>query len=353
MWSDLHKVVGVMGLPFQLLYAYTGAFMVLAPLLLTPFTRPFFGSDTPRASLEYWGDVSSPKDEVAPRIPVMSLDGLTRRAREVHPRLVPDAYRLFNHGQENGVVEVRGPIVGTTPESYAIVRLTQTDGRILSVRPPANETAKDTSFRWISGLHYAEFGGLSARFLLLFLAIASAATILTGNWIWLERREAARTSVGNRLLGRLTTGVGAGYFVALSALFVASRSLPLGLAARGDAEELVFVAAFAACIAWALLGRDPRAVWWRQLGLAGGLLLLVPVLSARSTPAGLFGSGPRHPTVLGVDVALLASALVLCTVSIALRRHALRPQAPSPKPLPAGTERPPKATLVESGAEDV
>jgi uncharacterized iron-regulated membrane protein len=32
-WSDLHKVAGVFGLPFQLVYALTGSMMVLSPLL--------------------------------------------------------------------------------------------------------------------------------------------------------------------------------------------------------------------------------------------------------------------------------------------------------------------------------
>ena len=56
LWSDLHKVVGVMGLPFQLMYAYTGAFIVLGPLLMAAFAGPLFGGDSKRAEAAFWGE---------------------------------------------------------------------------------------------------------------------------------------------------------------------------------------------------------------------------------------------------------------------------------------------------------
>src|SRR6185295_13572050 len=108
---------------------------------------------------------------------------------------------------------------------------------------------------WIYGLHFAHFGGLTLRLLGFVLALGAGATLLTGNWIWLSRRAARGEGVGNRLLQRLTAGVGAGTLVAVSTLFLVSRALPLALPGRGRAEELVFVGALCACVLWAGVSR--------------------------------------------------------------------------------------------------
>jgi hypothetical protein len=325
LWSDMHKVLGVMGLPFQLLYAYTGALIVLAPLLLGAFVGPVFGGDEKRAEAVFWGTPEAPAEKPGAPAVMLSLDELAARARAVEPRLAPESYRVLYPEHANGSVDVQGPIQGTTPESYGAVRLRLVDGNVLHVDSPAAETALGATFRWVRGLHYAYFGGLPLRCLFFVLALATAATILTGNWVWLARRESRRESPGNLLLAGLTVGVGAGTLVAIAALFLTSRLLPFDLRDRGWAEEIVFVSVFVFCAAWACMVEDRRALWWQGVGLAGLLLLPVPVLATRWSEAGLFGSGPRIRAVTGVDVALLVTALALCGIAMVLRRSAKQP----------------------------
>src|SRR4051794_11867432 len=56
LWSDMHKVVGVLGLPFQLIYSYTGALLVFGPVLLTAIAGPVFGNDPAREARVVWND---------------------------------------------------------------------------------------------------------------------------------------------------------------------------------------------------------------------------------------------------------------------------------------------------------
>ncbi|WP_437675086.1 PepSY-associated TM helix domain-containing protein [Sorangium sp. So ce131] len=323
LWSDMHKVLGVMGLPFQVMYAYTGAFLVFGGLLLQVFTGPVFGGDVLRAERVAWGMTFA--QEGGPGVPArnLTLDELTARLRAVEPRLKPEAFRVRHRGLDDGIVEVRGPIEGV-PFGRGLVRLRATDGAILAADTPSTEGARGSVTRWINGLHFADFGGPVLRVLFFVMALGTCATILTGNWIWVARREARRASVGNRLLARLTAGVGAGTFVAIAALFLASRAFPLGWSGRAAAEELTFVAALGLCVAWALAARDGGGLFWRQLGVAGLLLLPVPALAARWSGAGLFGAGPKVAAVVAVDVGLLVAAAALCASAWALRRAALR-----------------------------
>ncbi|WP_437293220.1 PepSY-associated TM helix domain-containing protein [Sorangium sp. So ce426] len=324
LWSDMHKVLGVMGLPFQLVYAYTGAFLVFVGSLVPVFTGPVFGGDAGRADRAVCGVpfVDLPARGAPAR--GLSLDELMARARAAEPRLAPEGFYLRHHGLDSGTVDIRGAIEGV-PFGRGVVRLRAIDGAVVARDAPGAEGARSGVFRWIYGLHFADFGGATLRVVFFVLALATCATILTGNWIWLARREARRERLGNRLLARLTVGFGAGTFVAIAALFLASRAFPLDWSHRGAAEELTFVGVLGLCITWALAAREGGRLWWQQLGLAGLLLLPVPALAARWSGAGLFGAGPKVGAVVAVDVALLMTAAALCASAWALRRATSRP----------------------------
>lgn len=323
LWSDMHKVLGVMGLPFQLMYAYTGALIVLGALLVQAFTGPVFGGDSARAERVAWGVPFTQEAELGAFAPGLSLDELMARARVVEPQLVPETFRLRHHGRSSGSVDIRGAI-GGVPFGQGLVRLRATDGVVLHLDSPRNDGTRGKVTRWIYGLHFAHFGGITLRVLFFVLALGTCATILTGNWIWLARREGRREGLGNRILARLTAGFGSGTLVAIAALFLVSRVIPLNLLGRTKAEELTFFVTLGLCIAWALAARDGKSLWWRQLGLAGLLLLPVPVLAARWSDAGLFGAGQKLGAVVAIDVALLLVAAALCASAWALRRVALR-----------------------------
>ncbi|HEU4408789.1 MAG TPA: PepSY domain-containing protein [Polyangiaceae bacterium] len=325
LWSDMHKVLGVMGLPFQTVYAYTGAYIVLLPYALSAFTGPVFGGDEARAEEAAWGFSWPAEVADAAAVPALPLDALLERARAAEPGLRIDSVSVHRHGLAGGFVDVRGAFEGS-PRHEDRVRLRESDGQVLAA-PKARARARgagDGMRAWVYGLHFVHFEGLAPKALFFLLAIAASVTILTGNLVWLARREARAPGLGNRLLARLTAGFGAGSFVAIAATFAASRALPLDWGGRVALEELTFVAALGLCAAWALVARPGPAPWWHQLGLAGGLLLATPLLAARRSTAGLFGGGEALAPVVGVDVALLAAGGALCLVAWAIWRASRR-----------------------------
>lgn len=319
LWSDMHKVLGVMGLPFQLLYSYSGALIVFGPVVLTALADPVFGTDEARASRVVWNE---PAGLVAPGGPgrALSLDDILARARAVEPGFEPIAFGMQGYGREHSYVRAYGQVTGAGALRYTTVLLDHTTGRVLQIEGRATDLASHATQRWISSVHYAYFGGTAVRVLLAVLALAACATILTGNWIWLARRRERLRAGRPHLLARLTAGFGAGILVAIAVLFVASRLLPLDAANRTATEQQIFAAALAGSIAWALVARSVDDVWWRQLGLAGALLLSVPALAARLSPAGLFGGGPHIATVVAVDLGLLVCGAILVAVAVALWR---------------------------------
>lgn len=318
-WADLHKVLSMMGLPFQTVFAYSGAFMVLGPLVAQLFVKPVFAGDLQRATKTALGyTLDAPEKPGAPATP-MTVDALRARVSQLAPELNVTAYKFTNHGFDNGRFEVWG-YEQSEPHSREMLQLDEVTGALVTRSTPG---AMSTLRRWVMGLHFAQYGGLPVRVLMLLLTLASCLAILSGNWIWLSRRA----SSPRRKLSRLTVGVGAGAWVAFGALVFASRALPMSWALRGSAEEVVFFASLAACMLWAGLVRDERTLWWKQLALAAALWVVTPVLAAMHSTAGLFGSGPRDATVLGVDVAFLLCGLGLAATAWALSPASLRAPA--------------------------
>jgi uncharacterized iron-regulated membrane protein len=331
LWSDMHKVLGVMGLPFQVLYSYTGALMVFGPVVITALTGPVFGDDQVRASRVAWNEPAGLPEPGGPA-PALPLDDVLRRARAALPGFQPISFGMQDHGREHGLVRAYGWLDGEGAFGYGNVLMDQQTGEVLHVDAPATDLPSHAAVRWLSGIHYVYYGGTAVRVLLALLALAACATILTGNWVRLARRRAGPPGARLSVLARLTAGLGAGAFVAVAALLVASRALPLDWDGRLAAEELVFFGALAGCAVWGVVARRTAAVWWRQLGLAGALLASVPVLAARLSPAGLFGGGPHLTTVVAVDAALLGCGAALLAVAWALRRADRRGDADQPGP---------------------
>ena len=329
LFSDLHKVLGVFGLPFQLVYALTGTLMVLSPLLFSLAVGPVFGGDLTQAARTAGALVEdAPALSYGVRQDALPLSTLIARARQAEPRLEPEMFHFAGFGRAEGTVDVIGQVRGQT-FGDGRVRMRATDGEVLLIETPDREPAVAVVARWIHGLHTVHYGGLTARLLLFFLALCACITILTGNWIYIERRRSHAPGITS-LLARLTVGVGAGAIVAVVALLLASRLLPMELQDRVAREEQMLAATFGLCVLYALCRKRPLSVWWQLLGCAGLLCAPIPWLAARLSPAGLLGTGPHLAPVVGVDVALCLASVLLLAGAFALRRKARRSSPETP-----------------------
>jgi uncharacterized iron-regulated membrane protein len=318
LWSDLHKVLGVMGLPFQTMVAFTGAVICLASLLLMVLTGPVFGGDAAAATGALWGGGR----EVRPTgraASTMDLDHLLTRARMAVPGFQPMFVRVSHLGDEAATARVWGKSSGRLFGRGDVV-LRATDGALLSESLTRSPTPGMAFNRWVIGLHYALYGGLAAKVLYALLAAATCLTILSGNWIWLLRREARASSAGNRLLARLTTGVGGGILLGAACLFWANRLAPASV--RMAAESWAFFGVWGLTAGLFLLRADSRTGWVGLLRISGGAFALLPVASALATEAHLFNVGHHgRLDVFGVEVGLVLLGLgLLLGASIVDRR---------------------------------
>ena len=317
LWSDMHKVLGVMGLPFQLMYALTGALLCLVSVAMAFFVGPVFGGDRSAATASLWGE--PPSVEAAARSgPAgqrLGVDALLARARVAVPGFRPEYIQLEKIGDPAATVSFWGERAGRLFRRGDIV-LRAADGALLAETVSSYPTATAATTRWVSGLHYAWFGGAAAKALYALLAAATCLTILTGNWIWLARREARAEAAGHRLLSKLTIGVGGGVLVGTAALFWANRLAPTIV--RPAVEAWAFFGVWTICAVLFLGRAEARQGWVGLLVVAGGGFALVPLAS-------VVRSG-RTAFIGGVDAALMVLGAALClTAGIVKRRATLAP----------------------------
>jgi uncharacterized iron-regulated membrane protein len=312
-WVDLHKVLGTWGLPAQAMFAFTGAFICLGELMLPHFVGPVFDGDRGAAGRALYGDYGVAPARGEPGSP-LPLEDLVARAEEA-AGMRADRVSIHHWGDADSTAMVFGRVSGSL-YPHAMVKVRARDGAVTYLETPDTLPAAQALGHALYGLHFAHHGGLALDILYLLLGLGGCATILSGNAIWLARREARRAHRGNRLLARLTAAVGGGMALAVAASLAANRILPLGWDGRADAEIQIFFAAWSAAGVVCLTVRNPRAPWTILLGLAGALFALVPGLGLVTRPLGLLhlGTMPGHPVavvdlvLLGLGTALLVAA---------------------------------------------
>ncbi|RKH01905.1 PepSY-associated TM helix domain-containing protein [Corallococcus carmarthensis] len=307
--SDAHKVLGVFGLPFTAMLAWTGAVLCLAGLAAQGFGSAVYRGQADRVTR--LRGYSVPVREASGKdAPMLSLDAVVDRARASVPGAegTPRYVELHDYGDARGWAGVYFQLSPLGPDHFAHVDSVsgETFGSSVESRTP------NFSFeRLLFDLHAGRFAEALMKPLYALLALAMCAVIVTGNLIWLERRDPLRTRQGNRVLERLTVGVSAGLAFGTAVYCAANRVLPWALARRGDWEFGLFLGAWALAVVIALVpSGSSRRVGSVLCAAAAVLFGAVVVGDVVTQDANLFTALAR-----GLPPVFLAEAL-LCAMSL-------------------------------------
>ncbi|SFD08804.1 Uncharacterized iron-regulated membrane protein [Pseudomonas citronellolis] len=324
-WLDAHNVLGVVGLPFHVLLAYTGL-VIFITLYMQAGIKVAYKGDFER--FEHEVQHAFDREELGrPAKPPKPISRMVERAHE----LWGDDSRLgwinLEHPNDaSSMVQIRRAVDRGMVNDQRTVSFDAGTGALLHVQPPYGNGYK--TYAWLTGLHMAQFGGTLVRILYLLLGLAGCAMIFGGLQVWVAKRE-ARGSRGLGLVRTLNAAVCGGLPLASLGLLAASRLLPVELLQRQRWEAGTFV------VVWllALL----HAAWRQGSGRTAREQALVAAVLALGLPLlGLFGPEPGRLTsslargdwmLAGVDLALLLSG-ALCA---ALAWRLGRPPVPATK----------------------
>ncbi len=190
--SDMHKLLGIWGLAFHLLIAFTGAWLGLSPVV--------------QGAAALWQNDAAPRvraPATAATAAMQPLDALRRAAEQAIPGLEPTAVVLQRWGRSDARALVRGGLQGHLA-STAQVALDGASGRVVKVVDPRHAGVLQTIDGLMEPLHFGGFGGLLLKWLYFVLGLTPAVLSLSGTLIWIDRqaqRPAAASSLAAAVRG--------------------------------------------------------------------------------------------------------------------------------------------------------
>ncbi|WP_341918770.1 PepSY-associated TM helix domain-containing protein [Polaromonas sp. YR568] len=339
-WLDAHNATAVLALPYHLMITYTG--LVTLMLMYMPWGP----------QVTYQGDQQAFTAEVfpasGPRDPKPS--GIATPLTPMAP-LIAQAQQRWGEGSITRIT------VNNPGDAVATITLSRRGGHDMSSAQPAmifngtsgkllSEVDEDrgaaiTTRSVLHGLHLGRFADPLLRGLFFVSGLAGCVMVATGLLLWAVKERNKYTKVvakggrlgwGSRLVDGLNVGAIAGLMIAMPAFFWANRLLPVGMAARGQAEIDLFFGVWAVA-AIAGLAWPTRRMWIVQLGIAAFLFGAIPLLNAATTATHLGASIPAGMwAVAGFDLTCLGlgAALLLCAVWLGRRKPANRTQRAAP-----------------------
>lgn len=341
LWQDAHNAIGVLSLPFHIIFALTGAiFCLFGATLLALNTIAFDG----KLFDAYAQAVATAPTLAISGEPATMLEPAQLIARARTAALAtgvssfePDYLHYTHYGDRHAVVEVRG-LSQHTLGTYGTVALAGSDGQLLATQVGARHSLNAISYSALYGLHFGSFGGRTVRWLYFVLGLAGAFLFYSGNLLWIESRRKRRhleQPRRTRIMARATIGVCVGTCLGISGAFASTlASAHLGIDAALPQQVACYGLFLAAC-AYALLRPIPRAAV-ELLAATAALTIATAILDLLANLAVWTATWmPGTASVFGVDLTGIALGIVFACLARAAARRARQGDPHSVWALPA------------------
>ena len=322
-WQDAHNVIGVLSLPFHVIFAFTGALLTVLTVFVAGLAYVALDERVAERFQSAFEIVAEPAAAGEP-LAAPGTAALIARAKDAIPGMTPFLFRHHQSGDSAGITVVHGAI-GERLANRVAVAIRHDDLGIAETWGPGTRPATPIASSVITSLHYGNFGGPVIKWLYFLLGLGGAFLFYSGNLLWIESRRRRRQREQPRLhraMAGVTVGVCIGCCLGVSGLFLANKLLPEALADRAAWEMRVYYLLFLGSVAWALLRAPARG--------AVELLLATSALTA-AIPLVNWAVAGDHPwsaihggqwAVAGIDIVALAGAAAFALLARATHRRA-------------------------------
>ncbi|WP_431103562.1 PepSY-associated TM helix domain-containing protein [Roseateles noduli] len=306
LWQDAHNVIGLLSLPFHVIFAWSGAVLAIGYLMLAPFQFFVFEGKLLKIIKPDLQVAAHVEAEESPR-PLLPLTELLRRGQAQVPGFQPDEVSFHDPGDANAQVTLVGLVDQKSLSRRVAVALNGATGEVLGVDQPSSYSPGKRFLNGLTSLHYGNFGDTLLKWLYFVLGLAGAFLFYSGNLLYIEsrrRHQQTEQARGPRLMAKLTLGVCLGCIAGVSALFLSGALL------RDQWDRPVYFGVFFASMAWAFL-RAPARAGHELLWLCAVLTAAIPAAAWVATgvsPLAALLDGHSHRLFVDLMAVLLAAA---------------------------------------------
>lgn len=316
MWMDAHNVIGVLSLPFHLMFAFTGMLVCLMAIL---------GSTLDAASPSQTASKAFADEEKGGVLMRRHDHGREERGTEIAAGMLP-ASRLLDIAASQvrgfepreirysgyGTQDARATVVGQVRQALianATIKVSPVSGEVIEVDAPGMRSVPYVMEGSHVALHFGDFGGQATRAIYFVLGLAGAFLFYSGNLLWIEtrrRRHHEEQPMSGWTMAQLSVGICLGCCLGIGLMLLGTQLLPVDLAGRTDWETNLYYVGFFGAVIWSL-SRPPILAAVEILFSTAAVYTLLPVLNIARTPWG-------SPDVVLFDAILLLLAVSFCAL---------------------------------------
>jgi uncharacterized iron-regulated membrane protein len=286
LWTDAHTALGVIGFPFQFVYAVTGAFFMLNILLVAPGVAVIFDGNDEEfySALEY--DHPSFDFEGQPLEMHADINTLIADTRDRWEGFKINEVHIFNYGDTSMHVGVSGHLpyadkFNAVGEAiYCIAENAPVEIKDPLVQNTYLDGVKNVLYR----LHLGDYGGYPLRITSFFLGFIGCFVILSGVLLWFTARNKKNISLKKRRFNERVMqwylAICLSMYPVTSAAFILVKCInPLGM------ERLYwfYFISWGLLSAWFIIKRDAYLTNRYSLFSGSILGLLVPFSNGLTT----------------------------------------------------------------------
>ncbi len=229
-WTEAHTALGIIGLPFQFIYAVTGTYFCLSILMLIP------------ANFLYKGDQNKLAEDMQPERKTYEWIAKSSKERPSINTFVKNATNQWNHFYPKSLylknyqgTNAKYLLVGELRDkdqflSTGRISLNVTSGITEVHRDPYDVNYIEDIQQSVERLHFANFGGISIKLLYFVLSLITCFVIITGVLIWIEARNKKNIPIKQRLyttkVGHIYLAICLSLYPVTAASFLAVKLLP-------------------------------------------------------------------------------------------------------------------------------
>ncbi|MET0946440.1 MAG: PepSY-associated TM helix domain-containing protein [Flavobacterium sp.] len=191
LWTDAHTALGMIGLPFQFVYAVTGAFFMIKLLIVAPAVMALYKGDQDKLYKELEYTDPDYKFENKKLANPFDIDQLVAKAKSNWSDFEITRVFIQNYGDANMHVLVEGEIPNHkkfTGIGKVVYRIT--DGKVIAKKNPVTDNNYlDVVKNVLYKIHFGDYGGYALKIVSFILGIITCFVIISGVMIWLVARQ--------------------------------------------------------------------------------------------------------------------------------------------------------------------
>lgn len=192
MWTDAHTVLGMLGLPYQFVYAVTGVYLIIGTTLFAPPVASFLYNNNTEKLYSDMGVTTSTFPMVTEKLPTApNINSFIEKTKKQWGDFELRSVSLQNYGNANMHISIEGlPLSNLKFAGKGLIIYNAATGEVVSNKSPYGASSYlDGTMEVLRKLHFGDFGGIGMRIIYFILGLLSCFVIISGVMIWLVARD--------------------------------------------------------------------------------------------------------------------------------------------------------------------